>query len=71
MRIIVMILSLTSVVFFGKALAGLGSYLVGKDHPELIAIGLIGGIASAVAALVLWKRYLVKLQEELDDRTGE
>lgn len=64
MRIIVLILSLASIVFFGKALAGLGSYLIGKSHPELIAIGLVGGSVSAMAALLCWKRYLLKITEE-------
>lgn len=71
MRIVVLILSLASVVFFGKALAGLGSYLVGKSHPELIAIGLVGGTVSAVAALVCWKRYLREIAEEEKKRLGK
>lgn len=70
MRIVVLILSLASVVFFGKALAGLGSYLIGKEHPELIAIGLIGGCVCAVTALIFWKRYLRQIEEE-DRRNTE
>jgi tetrahydromethanopterin S-methyltransferase subunit C len=68
MRLIVLILSLASVVFYGKALAGLGSYLVGKGHPELMVIGLAGGTVTAVAALVCWKRYLRQIEEEEGNR---
>ena len=67
MRLIVLILSLTSIVFYGKALAGLGSSLMGKAHPELIAIGLIGGTLSAIGALIAWKRYLREMEEQEKD----
>lgn len=68
MRLIVLVLSLASIVFYGKALAGLGSFLVGKGHPELIAIGLVGGTVSAAAALITWKRYLREMEQQETDK---
>ncbi len=58
MRPIVLILSIASVFFFGRALGGLGGYLVGIPKPELIVQGLAGGTISALMALLLWKNHL-------------
>ncbi len=66
MRFIVLILSLGSVVLYGKALAGLGSFLLGRDQLGLIAIGLLGGTLSAIVALICWKLYLKELSSETE-----
>lgn len=56
MRLLVLILSLGSIFFYGKALGGLGGYLVERGNPLLILMGLGGGTLCAAAALLLWKR---------------
>ena len=58
MRLLVLVLSLGSIFFYGKALGGLGGYLVDRGSPKLIILGLLGGTLCALGALVLWKRYL-------------
>ncbi|MDD3391239.1 MAG: hypothetical protein PHO98_08045 [Synergistaceae bacterium] len=58
MRLIVLLLSMGSVVLFGYALAGMGGYLLGKGRLDYVFTGLLGGFGAAVAALLLWKKYL-------------
>lgn len=65
MRIIVLILSISTLVLYGHALAGLGGYFFGKGRPDLIITGLFLGTACAVSALLLWKKYLNRIEEEL------
>lgn len=65
MRIIVLILSISTLVLYGHALAGLGGYFFGKGRPDLIITGLCLGTACAVSALLLWKKYLNRIEEEL------
>jgi hypothetical protein len=65
MRIIVLILSISTLVLYGHALAGLGGYFFEKGRPDLIVTGLLLGTACAVSALVLWRKYLNKIEEEL------
>lgn len=57
MRFIVLLLSLSTMIFYGKAVAGMGGYLAGQGRPDLIILGLLAGTVSAVAALVLWKKH--------------
>ncbi len=57
MRFIVLLLSLSTMIFYGKAVAGMGGYLAGQGRPDLIIFGLIAGTVSAIAALVLWKKH--------------
>jgi len=60
----VLALSLGSIFFYGKALGGLGGYLVNRGSPRLITLGLGGGTLCALGALLLWKRYLESSSEE-------
>ncbi|HCL78970.1 MAG TPA: hypothetical protein DIC53_03260, partial [Synergistaceae bacterium] len=71
MRQIVLVLSMATVVLFGYALAGLGGYLMDRGRPDYILFGLAGGFACAAAALILWKKYLVDLEEELNEKESE
>ena len=59
-RLIVLILSISTIVAYGYALGGLGSYAM----PVPIAAGLSCGTVFAVAALRLWKSYLEELERE-------
>ena len=62
-RLIVLILSISTIVAYGYALGGLGSYAMGVPKPVPIA-GLACGTVFAVAALRLWKSYLEELERE-------
>ena len=64
MRFTVLLLSMGTVVLFGYALAGLGGYFFARGRPDYIFFGLAGGILSSAAALLLWKKYLVTLENE-------
>ncbi len=66
MRFTVLILSIATLVFFGYALAGVGGYLFGRGRPDLVALGLAGGVACAAASLYLWRRFLCSIDEEGD-----
>ena len=66
MRFTVLILSIATLVFFGYALAGVGGYLFGRGRPDLVALGLAGGVACAAASLYLWRRFLCSIVEERD-----
>ena len=63
-RLIVLILSISTIVAYGYALGGLGSYAMGVPKPVPIAAGLLCGTVFAVAALKLWKSYLEELERE-------
>lgn len=58
MRIVVLVLSVSSVFFFGRALGALGGYMVGRPHPALMVQGLAGGVVTALLALWLWRNRL-------------
>jgi hypothetical protein len=62
MRTIVLLLCMVTIVSYGYALAGLGGYFFDKGRPDLIIIGLMAGTASAVAAILLWRRYLLDIE---------
>ena len=64
LRIVVLILSLASVFLFGRALGGLGGYLIGIPRPDLIVQGLVGGVVTACLALLLWHDRLRKAGRE-------
>ena len=66
MRFTVLILSIATLVFFVYALAGVGGYLFGRGRPDLVALGLAGGVACAAASLYLWRRFLCSIDEEGD-----
>ena len=63
-RLIVLILSISTIVAYGYALGGLGSYAMGVPKPVPIAAGLLCGTVFVVAALKLWKSYLEELERE-------
>lgn len=63
MRFGVLLLSITTLVLYGYALAGLGGFLWGKGNTFYIYFGLLGGTASALLALWLWKKYLDSLTQ--------
>lgn len=63
-RLIVLILSISTIVAYGYALGGLGSYAMGVPKPVPIAAGLACGTAFAALALKLWKSYLEELEQE-------
>ncbi len=64
MRQFVLLLSMGTIVLYGYALAGMGGYLLGRGRIDYVLIGLFGGSISAWAALFLWKKYLLTLDEE-------
>ncbi|MDO4988359.1 MAG: hypothetical protein Q4E17_04985 [Synergistes sp.] len=61
---IVLFLSFATIIAYGYALGGLGSYAVGVPKPMPIVLGLSGGTIAAVAALLIWKKYLEEIEEE-------
>lgn len=63
MRITVLLLCMTTIVFYGYALAGLGGYFFGEGRPALIVLGLAAGTVSAAVALWLWHRYLLDTEQ--------
>ena len=63
-RLIVLVLSISTIVAYGYALGGLGSYAMGVPKPVPIALGLLFGTIFAAAALKLWKAYLTELERE-------
>ncbi|OUO95240.1 hypothetical protein [Cloacibacillus sp. An23] len=63
-RLIVLLLSISTIVAYGYALGGLGSYAMGVPKPVPIAAGLTSGTIFAAAALKLWKSYLDELERE-------
>lgn len=63
-RLAVLVLSISTIVAYGYALGGLGSYAMGVPKPVPIAAGLLLGTIFAAAALKLWKVYLAELERE-------
>lgn len=68
MRQFVLLLSMGTIVLYGYALAGMGGYLLGRGRIDYILFGLFGGSISAWAALFLWKKYLLALDREWEER---
>lgn len=65
MRLLVLLLSMASVVFFGYAVAGLAGFLLGKGRCDYIFFGLLLGFSSGVASLLLWRHWLSFLEKEM------
>ena len=63
-RLLVLFLSFGTIIAFGYALGGLGGYMYDKGKPLVIAAGLIGGCASAAAAMKIWRSYLTDIEAE-------
>jgi len=68
LRFTILLLSLGTLVLYGKALAGLGGYLAGNGRIDMIVLGLVGGTGTAVIALFLWKRYITEIYKERNDK---
>lgn len=58
MRFIVLVLCLATLVLYGRAIAGLWAYFIGSGRPDMIATGLASGTATALAAILLWKKHM-------------
>lgn len=71
MRLLTLILSITTLAFFGRALAGLGGFLFGRGRIDYIVQGLLLGCMTTVAAFWTWKRYLHELDLEARSREGK
>ena len=69
-RLTVLFLSFSTIVAYGYALGGLGSYAMGMPKPLPIAVGLAGGTLCAYLALKIWRLYLAEIEEE-NRRQGE
>ncbi|MDO4562066.1 MAG: hypothetical protein Q4C86_14120 [bacterium] len=63
-RLIVLFLSFSTIIAYGYALGGLGSYAMGVPKPLPIAAGLIGGTLCAYLALKIWRLYLTEIEAE-------
>ncbi|MDO9509360.1 MAG: hypothetical protein Q7I97_08525 [Thermovirgaceae bacterium] len=61
MRLIVLVLCLGTLLFYGRAIAGLWSYVIGQPRLDMLLTGLLGGTASAVAAILLWRKRMKTL----------
>lgn len=63
-RIIVLILSFATIVAYGYALGGLGSYAAGHPQPVPMIGGLVIGTGCAYFAIKIWRIYLAEIAEE-------
>ncbi|MGN0881786.1 hypothetical protein [uncultured Cloacibacillus sp.] len=57
-------MSFSTIIAYGYALGGLGSYAMGVPKPLPIAAGLIGGTFCAYLALKIWRLYLAEIEAE-------
>ena len=72
MRLIILLLSMGAVTFYGYALAGLAGFFIGKGRLDYIVFGLVFGTGSAGVSLLLWRRWLSLLEKEMpEDRSDE
>ncbi len=72
MRFFVLILSMSSVLFFSYAIAGMGGFMFGRGRLDYIAFGLLAGGGAAVSAIWLWRRWLVPADLEASSKgSGE
>lgn len=67
-RIVVLILSISSITCYGYALGGLGAHIMGGGDMYVIAAGLIGGTFCAWLALKLWRQFLDEHSEEAETK---
>lgn len=63
-RITVLILSFSTIIAYGYALGGLGSYAAGVPKPLPVIVGFVGGTVCAALALKVWRVYLAEIEEE-------
>ena len=57
-RITTLICSMMVMVCLGRAIAGMGGYLVGRGRPLYVLLGLCGGAVFSCAAIAVWKSYI-------------
>jgi len=70
MRMFVLVLSLGTLLLYGRAIAGLWGYMIGQPRPDMILTGLLGGTAAGAASLFFWRKRIKTLdwiQEERDN----
>lgn len=63
-RLAVLCLSFSTIIAFGYALGGLGSWAMGRPRPFTIAAGLAAGCLCAWLALKIWKVYITEIEQE-------
>ena len=71
MRLLTLVLSILTLVFFGRALAGVGGFLFGRGRIDYIFQGLLLGFMTTVAAFWAWRRYLKELELEPQSEEDE
>ena len=71
MRLFITILSMTSVIAFGYALAGYAGYALGHGRKDYIVLGLALGFLTGSLSLWLWKRWMPLFLEETDSGEAE
>ncbi|MBQ0055655.1 MAG: hypothetical protein KBS54_05890 [Synergistaceae bacterium] len=55
-RLIVMLLSLSTILFYGWALGAMFNYAAGVPQPLILAGGLAAGTLCAVIAVYVWSK---------------
>ena len=63
-RLAVLFLSFATIICYGYALGGFGSYALGVPKPLHTAAGLGCGTVCAFLALKIWRRYIEEIEEE-------
>ena len=71
MRLFITILSMTSIIAFGYALAGYAGYALGHGREDSIFFGLLLGLLTGSLSLWLWKRWMPLFLEETDSGEAE
>lgn len=71
MRLVVLLLSLGTMVLYGRAIAALWSFMIGRPRPGMLILGLLGGTLTAVSAVLLWKKRLRELDWVKEDEEGQ
>lgn len=70
-RLVVLILSFSTIICYGYALGGLGARIMGRGDLYVIPAGFIGGTLCAWLALRLWRQFLDELDEEASLAAGD
>lgn len=68
MRLFITMLSMTSVIAFGYALAGYAGHVLGHGRKDYIVLGLALGLLSGTLSLWLWRRWMPCFLEDVQDR---
>lgn len=70
-RIVVLILSISTITCYGYALGGLGAHIMGHGGLYVAAAGLIGGTLCAWLALTLWRQFLDEHSEDTEAKAPD